>query len=149
MMLAVLLTLMVGKLHDATPTRDANHGQDAEEEEEEEMEEEETGNGENTEAGGMSTRAQTNRGGRRGIPREDQGGRPGANARQNPNMDREREWRGGQFEQYETKTAKSFRKKDMPRLMIEKSGQPPSKKVIDSWLTNAKLVMHLRIWIGS
>jgi hypothetical protein len=25
--------------------------------------------------------------------------------------------------------------------MIEKSGQPPSKKVIDSWLTNAKLVM--------
>ncbi len=29
----------------------------------------------------------------------------------------------------------------MPRLMIEKSGQPPSKKVIDSWLTNAKLVM--------
>ena len=50
---------------------------------------------------------------------------------------------------FETKTAKSFRKKDMPRLMIEKSGQPPIKKVIDSWLTNTKLVMHLRIWIGS
>ena len=29
----------------------------------------------------------------------------------------------------------------MPRLMIEKSGQPPSKKVIDSCLTNSKLVM--------
>ncbi len=142
MILTVLLTLMVGKLHDGTPTRDANHGQDAgEEEEEEEMDDEETGNGENTEAGGMSTRAQTNRGGRRGIAREDQDGRSGASARQNPNMDREREWRGGQFEQYETKTAKSFRKKDMPRLMIEKSGQPPRKKVIDSWLTSAKLVM--------
>jgi hypothetical protein len=43
MMLAVMLTLMVGKLHDATPTRDGNHGQEAEEEgEEEEMEDEET-----------------------------------------------------------------------------------------------------------
>jgi hypothetical protein len=142
MMLAVLLTLMVGKLHDVTPTRDGNHGQEAEEEgEEEEMEDEETGNGENAEADGMYTRAQTSLGGRRGIAREDQGGRPGASARQNPNMDREREWRGDHFEQCETKTAKSFRKKDMPRLMIGKSGQPPSKKVIDNWLTSAKLVM--------
>ena len=32
MMLAVLLTLMVGRLHDATPTRDGNYGQEAEEE---------------------------------------------------------------------------------------------------------------------
>ena len=57
MMLAVLLTLMTGKVHDATPTRDGNHGQEAEEEEEEEeLEDEETGNGENAE-GGMSTRA--------------------------------------------------------------------------------------------
>jgi hypothetical protein len=133
MMLTVLLTLMVGRLHDATPTRDGNHGQEAEEEgEEEEMEDEEKGNGENAEAGGMSTRAQTSRGGRRGIAREDQYSEPSTSVRQNPNMDREREWRGDHFEQYETKTAKSFRKKDMPRLMIEKSGQPPSKKVIDS-----------------
>ena len=142
MMIAVLLTLMAGKMHNATPTRDGDYGQEAEEEgEEEEVEEEETGNGENAEAGGMSTRAQTSRGGRRGMAREDQGGRLGASARQNPNMDREREWRGGHLEQYETKTAKSFRKKEMPRLVLEKSGQPPSKKEIDSWLTNAKLVM--------
>ncbi len=99
MILEVLFTLMVVRLHDATPTRDGNHGQEAEEEgEEEEMEDEETGNGENTERRGMSTRAQTSRGGRHDITREDQGGRPSAIARQNPNMDREREWRGGHFE---------------------------------------------------
>ena len=142
MMIAVLLTLMAGKMHNATPTRDGDYGQEAEEEgEEEEVEEEETGNGENAEAGGMSTRAQTSRRGRRGMAREDQAGRLGASARQNPKMDREREWRGGHLEQYETKTAKSFRKKEMPRLVLEKSGQPPSKKEIDNWLTNAKLVM--------
>ena len=94
------------------------------------MEDQETGNGESTD-GGMSTRAQIARGGRRD-----------ASTRQHPNTDREKEWRGGgHFEQFETKTAKSFRKRDMPRLMTEKSGQPPSKRVIDSWLTNAKLVM--------
>ena len=59
MMLTVLLTLMVGKVHDTTPTREGNHGQEAEEEgEEEELEDEETGNGENTE-GDMSTLLQT------------------------------------------------------------------------------------------
>ena len=142
MMLVVLLTLMVGKVYDTTLTRDGNHGQEAEEEgEEEELEDEETGNGENAEAGGMSTRAQTSRGGRRDMVREDQDGRLGASARQNPIMDREREWRGGHFEQFETKTTKSFRKKNMPRLMIEKSVKPPRKKVIDIWFTNAKLVM--------
>jgi len=56
-------------------------------------------------------------------------------------MDREREWSGDHFEQFETKTTKSFREKNMPRLMIEKSGKPPRKKVIDIWFTNAKLVM--------
>ncbi len=71
MILAVLLTFMAG----------------AEEEgEEEELEDEETGNGENAEAG-MSTRAQTSRGGRRSMAREDQGDRLGTSARQNPNMD--------------------------------------------------------------
>ena len=131
MMLAVLLTLMAGKMHDGTPNRDGIYGQEAEQEgEEEEMEDQETGNGESTH-GGMSTRAKIARDGRRD-----------ASTRQNPNTDREREWRGGgHFEQFETKTAKSFRKRDMPRLMTEKSGQPPSKRVIDSWLTNAKLVM--------
>ena len=29
----------------------------------------------------------------------------------------------------------------MPRIMTEKSGEPPSKKVIDSWLTSAKTIM--------
>jgi hypothetical protein len=49
MMLAVLLTLMAGKMHDGTPNRDGIYGQEAEQEgEEEEMEDEETGNGENT-----------------------------------------------------------------------------------------------------
>ncbi len=42
-----------------------------EEGEEEELEDEETGNGENAEAGGMSTSAQTSRGGRHGMTRED------------------------------------------------------------------------------
>ncbi len=36
MILAVLLTLMAGKVYDATPTRDENHGQETEEEGEEE-----------------------------------------------------------------------------------------------------------------
>ena len=29
----------------------------------------------------------------------------------------------------------------MPRIMTEKSGEPPSKKVIDNWLTSAKTIM--------
>ena len=142
MMLAVLLTLMAGKLHDGTPGRDGTYQQEVDGDgEEEEMEVEETGNGEGAD-GGMSTRAKAARGNRRGMEREDVRGRRDASARQNSNADRERKWRGGgHLEQFETKTAKSFRKKDMPRLMTEKSGQPPSKRVIDSWLTNAKLVM--------
>ena len=133
MMLSVLFTLKTGKLHDGTPNRDGNYGQEAEEEgEEEEMEDQETGNGESAD-GGMSTRAQMARGGRRDMEREDQGGRRDVSTRQSPNTDREREWReGGHFEQFETKTTKSFRKKDMPRIMTEESGQPPSKRVIDS-----------------
>ena len=84
MMLAVLLTLMAGKMHDGTPNRDGIYGQEAEQEgEEEEMEDQETGNGESTD-GGMSTRAQIARGGRRDT-----------STRQHPNMDREKEWRGG------------------------------------------------------
>ena len=44
MMLAVLLTLMTGKMHDGTPSRDGNYGQEAKEEgEEEEMEDQESG----------------------------------------------------------------------------------------------------------
>ena len=49
MMLAVLLTLMAGKLHDGTPGRDGTYQQEADGDgEEEEMEDQETGNGENT-----------------------------------------------------------------------------------------------------
>ena len=60
MMLIVLLTIMTGKVHDATPTRDGNHGQEAEEEGEgEEMEDEETDNGENAD-GDMSRRHVSN-----------------------------------------------------------------------------------------
>ena len=29
----------------------------------------------------------------------------------------------------------------MPRIMTKKSGEPPSKKVIDSWLTSTKTIM--------
>jgi len=43
--------------------------------------------------------------------------------------------------EFEPKVARSFKKRDMSKIMTEKSGQPPSKKVIDSWITNAKLVM--------
>ena len=123
MMLAVLLTLMAGKLHDGTPGLDGTYQQEVDGDgEEEEMEVEETGNGKGAD-GGMSTRAKAARGNRRGMEREDVGGRRDASARQNSNADRERKWRGGgHFEQFETKTAKSFRKKDMPRLMTEKSG---------------------------
>ena len=30
----------------------------------------------------------------------------------------------------------------MPRIMTEKSGEPPSKKVIDTWFISAKIVME-------
>jgi hypothetical protein len=144
MMLIVLLTIMTVKVHDATPTRDGNHGQESEEEGEgEEMEDEETDNGENTDRG-MTTRVQTAHGGRHDIEREDQDSRCGASTKQNPNMDREREWRGGgHFEQFETKTEKSFRNKDMSRLMTEKSGQPPNKTFSLYFLTSDLKTSHL------
>ena len=129
MMLAVLLTLMAGRVHDATPSRDTMHQQeDNGDREEEEMEEEETGDCEDAD-GGRSTRAQTARGGRRGVERKDVGGKRGTTSRQNANADRDRKWYP---EQFETRAAKSFRKKDMPRIMTEKSGEPPIKKVIDT-----------------
>ena len=57
MMLAVLLTVMAGKLHDGTPGRDGTYQLEVDGDgEEEEMEVEETGNGEGAD-GGMSTRA--------------------------------------------------------------------------------------------
>ena len=101
------------------------------------MEEEETGDCEDTD-GGRSSRAQTARGGRRGMEREDVGGKRSTNSRQNANAERGREWYS---EQFENREAKSFRKKELPRIMTERSGEPPSKKVIDSWLTSAKTIM--------
>ncbi len=89
-----------GKIHDGTPGRDGsgNHQLEAEEEKEGEgMGDEVTGND-----------------------------RRDASVRRNPNTDREREWRRG-FEQFEPNTAKSTRKKDMPRILTEKSGQAPQQ----------------------
>ena len=138
MMMAVLLTLMTDRVHDATPNRDAMHQQeDNEDGEEENMDAEEAGDDEGEDVS-RSTRAQTARGARRGMEREDVGGKRSTNSRQNANAERDREWYS---EQFENRAVKSFRKKELPRIMTERSGEPPSKKVIDTWLNSAKTIM--------
>ena len=135
-MTAVLLTLMAGagKVHDGTPGRDGtgNHQFGDEEEEGEEMGEDEAANDEEMHGGNVATRSQAARGRERVM--EDQGGRRDTSARRNTYA--EKEWR-----EFEPKTARSFKKRDMPRIITENTGQPPSKKVIDSWITKAKLAM--------
>jgi hypothetical protein len=130
MILTVLFTFVTvaDKIHDGTPGRDGsgNHQLEVEEEKEgEEMGDEVIGKGEKAD-GGIFTRTQTAHGRGHGLGQEDQDGRRDVRVRRNPNTDREREWRRG-FEKFEPKTAKSSRKKDMPRILTEKSGQPPSK----------------------
>ncbi len=95
-----------GKVHDGMPVRDCTYQQDTDEDAEgDKMEEVDEGNGENAgEGNGQSTRrsdclagnapeeAPAVRGGRRGMEREDRGGRHNARERQNL---QKREWRGG------------------------------------------------------